>query len=117
RVRIPAGQRLLRVEGESIRTWQIRLAADPKEPNPSKGGELVSDIAAAVPAGVRTGQAKGSDSDQDQVLVVELLKGVSPGYRLTIETEKSIDALPASIALETPHALEVKRETGFVALS
>src|SRR6185369_14913016 len=57
RVRIPVGQRLLRVEGESIRTWQIRPAADPKEPtpNPSKGGELASDIAAAapLPEGVR----------------------------------------------------------------
>ena len=57
RVRIPAGQRLLRVEGESIRTWQIRTAADPKKPtpNPSKGGEPESESAGAVPlpGGVR----------------------------------------------------------------
>ena len=58
-----------------------------------------------------------SDSDHGQILVVELLKGVSPGYRLTIETEKTIDTLPDDFAVETPHAQDVKRETGFVALS
>jgi hypothetical protein len=121
RVRIPAGQRLLRVEGEAIRTWQIRAAADPKlpTPNPSEGAEPVSDIAGKVhlPGGGRGGLAVNSDNDHYEILVVELLKGVSPGYRLTIETEKSIDTLPDSLAVETPQALDVKRETGFVALS
>src|SRR5207247_7194681 len=56
-------------------------------------------------------------SNEGGLLVVELLKGVSPGYRLTIETEKSIDTLPENLAVETPQALDVKRETGFVALS
>src|SRR5207249_1807857 len=39
-----------------------------------------------------------------------------PSYRLAVETEKAIERLPATFALETPRALDVKRETGFVAL-
>ncbi len=81
RVTVPAGHRLLRVEGESIRTWQVKEEA-----------------------------AK-------QILSVELLKGVSPDYRLRVETEATIDRLPANVAVEIPHALDVKRETGFVALN
>ncbi len=80
RVRLPAGHRLLRVEGEAIRTWSTK----------EEGGE--------------------------QILVVELLKGVTPTYRLAVETEKSLDALPATVKIETPHALDVKRETGLIAL-
>jgi type II secretory pathway pseudopilin PulG len=80
RVRLPAGQRLLRVEGEAIRTWEIRN---------ENGG---------------------------QTLVADLLKGVSPAYRLTVETEKILEALPATVKVEIPRALEVKRETGLVAL-
>ena len=86
RVRLPAGQRLLRVEGEQIRTWQIK----------------------ATPV---TGAA------DETILTVELVKGISPTYRLTLETEKALDQLPSSFAIDTPHALEVKRETGWVALS
>ena len=81
RVRIPPGQRLLRVEGDSIRTWQTR------------------------------------EDGATQILAVELLKGVSANYRLTVETEQAIEKLPDTFALTTPHALEVKRETGWVALS
>jgi type II secretory pathway pseudopilin PulG len=80
RVQLPAGQKLLRVEGADIRTWE-------------------------------TGNENGA-----QVLVVDLLKGVSPSWRLTIETEKVLDALPANVAVETPRALDVKRESGLVAL-
>ena len=80
RVRLPAGHRLLRVEGESIRTWEIR---------PENG---------------------------EQVLLVELLKGVAPSYRLTVETEKVLEAMPAVVKTEVPHALDVKRETGLLAL-
>jgi hypothetical protein len=80
RVRLPAGHRLLRVEGESIRTWEIK----------SENGE--------------------------QILLVELLKGVAPSYRLTVETETMLEALPTTAKVETPHALDVKRETGLVAL-
>jgi len=77
RVRIPAGQRLMRVEGENIRTWKME-----------------------------------TDKDTQSVLV-ELLKGVSPSYRLTVETEKPIDG---AVAIDIPHAVDVKRETGLVAL-
>lgn len=76
RLQIPAGHRLLRVEGESIRTWEVT------------GG----------------------------VLLVELLKGVSPAYRLQIETEGPLGQLPASVQVQIPRALDVKRETGLVAL-
>jgi prepilin-type processing-associated H-X9-DG protein len=80
RVQLPAGQRLLRVQGEGIRTWEIK-------------------------------KENGA-----QVLVVDLLEGMSSSWRLTVETEKNLDALPASMAIEVPHVLDVKRETGFVAL-
>ena len=76
RVTIPAGQRLLRVEGDAIRTWEIK----------------------------------------DDTLIVDLLKGVSPTYKLTVETEKVLDRLPATAKVEIPHALDVKRETGLLAL-
>lgn len=80
RVRLPAGHRLLRVEGEAIRTWTTKEES---------GGT---------------------------VLTVELLKGMTPNYRLTVETEKSLDTLPATAKVELPHALDVKRETGLLAL-
>lgn len=79
-VHIPSGHRLLRVEGEAIRTWSTK----------TKNGAAV--------------------------LVVELLKGVTPDYRLTLETEKSLETLPTTATVEVPHALDVKRETGLVAL-
>jgi hypothetical protein len=80
RVRLPAGHRLLRVEGETIRTWELK----------SENGE--------------------------QVVQVELLKGMAPGYRLTIETEKLLGTLPADVIAEIPHAIGVNRELGVVAL-
>jgi type II secretory pathway pseudopilin PulG len=80
RVSLPDGQKLLRVEGKEIRTWEI------------------------------------NNENGQQILVVDLLKGISPAWRLTIETEKVLDSLPANVAVETPHALEVKRENGLVAL-
>src|SRR5439155_15454174 len=80
RVRLPAGHRFLRVEGESIRTWQVK------------------------------------DDGASQILTVELLKGISPGYRLAVETERTIDTLPGDFAVETLRPLDVKRESGFVAL-
>jgi len=76
RVQIPTGQRLLRVEGDAIRSWEIK----------------------------------------DDALVVDLLKGVSPAWKLTLETEKVLDKLPATAKVELPHALDVKRETGLLAL-
>jgi len=76
RVQVPAGQRLLRVEGDAIRSWEIK----------------------------------------DDTLVVDLVKGVSPAWKLTVETEKVLEKLPATVKVELPHALDVKRETGLVAL-
>ncbi|HKW28690.1 MAG TPA: hypothetical protein VJT54_05100, partial [Verrucomicrobiae bacterium] len=98
RIQLPAGQRLLRVEGKEIRTWEVKNA--PLAPSLSPpGGERVA---------ARPGEG--------QVLVVDLLKGVSSAWKLTIETEKILAALPASEAVAVPQALDVKRETGLVAL-
>ena len=47
---------------------------------------------------------------------MDLLKGVPSSWKLTIETEKTLAALPVSEAVAVPHALDVKRETGLVAL-
>ena len=80
KVRLPAGQRLLRVAGDGIRTW-----------------ELISEGA-------------------NEVVVVDLLKGVAPEWKVTVETEKPLPALPAALKLEVPHAADVKRENGLVAV-
>lgn len=64
--------------------------------------------------GIRTWEMKNENGAQ--VLTVDLLKGVSPSWRLTVETEKSLDTLPAMVAVELPHALDVQRETGLVGL-
>ena len=69
RVQMPAGQRLLRVEGDAIRSWEIK----------------------------------------DAVLVVDLLKGVSPAWKLTVETEKVLEKLPATV--EGRAAARAGRET------
>ncbi|HEY5910286.1 MAG TPA: hypothetical protein VJA21_06740 [Verrucomicrobiae bacterium] len=76
RLQVPAGQRLLRVDGASIRSWEMK----------------------------------------DDRLVVDLLKGVSPSYKLTVETESLLARLPVTVQIEVPHALEVKRETGLIAV-
>ena len=80
RIQLPPDQRLLRVEGKDIRTWETR-------------------------------NEKGV-----QVLVVDLLKGASSSWKLTVETEKSLAPLPVSESVAVPQALDVKRETGLVAL-
>jgi hypothetical protein len=85
RVSLPQGQRLLRVEGDSIRTWQL---------------------------GPPTNSAAGAG----EILTVELLKGASTSYKLTIETEKTLDTFPVTAALAIPRVLDVKRETGLVAV-
>ena len=78
RVKLPAAQRLLRVEGDGIRTWEL--------------------------------------SGDGATLTVDLVKGVSPSYRLTVELEKILEKLPVTARVELPHALDVKRETGMVAV-
>ncbi len=103
RVQLPAGQRLLRVEGDGIRTWELKDEQAPLTPSLSPSdGERVA--------------ARPAEGSLGQVLVVELLKGVSPSYRLTLETERALDTLPTTAAIETPHALDVKRESGLIGL-
>jgi type II secretory pathway pseudopilin PulG len=80
RVGLPAGHRVLRVEGAGVRNW---------ESTPGDGAET---------------------------LTVELLKGMSPGCSLTLETERVLEPLPTLVRVGIPHALEVKRETGLVGL-
>ena len=80
-VRLPAGQRLVRVEGEMVRTWEQHEDGD------------------------------GS------IAVVELLKGISANWRLILETEKLLDPLPTVVKVLVPHAMDVQRETGIVALA
>ena len=103
RVQLPSGQKLLRVEGREIRTWEV-----------IPGSAAVS--AASSPG--KTAQHAGETPalPGEQILVVDLLKGIPLNWRLTIETEKVLDVLPADVAVETPHALDVKRENGLVAL-
>ncbi len=97
RVQLPAGQKLLRVEGASIRTWELKNAPLTPSLSPSDG-------------------EREAKQGEGQILVVDLLKGVSPAWQLTVETEKAIDSLPATLSVEVPHALDMKRETGMVAL-
>ena len=89
RVKLPAGHRLLRVEGQLIRTWEL-LA--------------------------------------DDTLVVDLVKGATANYKLTLETEQLLAALPApgsaqtlAVKLAIPSTTaahgDVKRETGLVGVT
>ncbi|HTX20485.1 MAG TPA: hypothetical protein VMD27_01300 [Candidatus Aquilonibacter sp.] len=87
RVQLPAGQKLLRVEGSGIRMWEVK-----------------------------PGSAAGSPAFPGQTLVVDLLKGVSPSWQLTIETEKVLGTSLTNEPVTVPQALDVKRETGLVAL-
>ena len=80
RLQIPVGYRLLRLEGDAIRTWQAK---------PEQNGDVVT---------------------------VELLKGISLDYRLRLETERALEAIPSVATIAIPHALDVKRETGVMAL-
>ena len=81
KVRLPFGQRLLRVDGQSIRTWEIH----------------------------REGE--------QEVLTVDLIKGVTQSYTLTIETEKALGNLPADVSVLIPHVTDVRRETGLIGLT
>src|SRR5262249_5391199 len=77
-VQLPPGHRLVRVEGDAMRTWEVKTEAG------------------------------------NATVLVELLKGVAPNYRLMVETERPLEALPAVVKAEIPHALDVKRETGLI---
>jgi hypothetical protein len=80
RLELPAGQKLLRVEGRDVRTWEIK---------PGSG---------------------------TQTLLVDLARGVANECRIIVESEQLLQSLPANVTVELPHALEVKRENGLVAL-
>lgn len=106
RIQLPPGQRLLRVEGKEIRTWEV------KNEDGRAGFPLP-----AVSNEIRRARSDAPYPDaKGQVLVVDLLKSVPSSWKLTIETEKTLAALPVSEAVSVPHALDVKRETGLVAL-
>jgi len=60
---------------------------------------------------VRSWQLAPTNAD---TLVVDLLKPVAPGLRLTLELEKTLDALPVSARIAVPEALDVKRQTGSI---
>lgn len=93
RIGIPNGQRLLRVDGNGIRTWTIDRVAQ---------------------AGI---VAEGTPAVGTDVLSIELVKGVSDEYRLTVETEKILDALPSITPVEIAHVLDIRRETGLIAVA
>ncbi|HEY1661207.1 MAG TPA: hypothetical protein VGI03_02210 [Verrucomicrobiae bacterium] len=80
RLSLPAGQKLLRVDGSGIRSWQIQ------------------------------------NENGKQIVLIDLLKGVTSSWRLTVETEKILGTLPASESIAIPHVLEVQRESGLVAM-
>ncbi len=90
RVKLPAGQRLLRVEGQLIRTWEL--------------------------------------IENNTTLIVDLVKGVTGTYKLTLETESDLGAVPApetkrtlAVKLDVPSTTaassDVKRETGLIAVA
>ncbi|HEY3763297.1 MAG TPA: hypothetical protein VGN23_16240 [Verrucomicrobiae bacterium] len=80
RLSVPAGQKVLRVDGAGIRSWEIK------------------------------------EENGQQMILIDLLKGVSSNWRLTVETEKTLDSLPVSEPITIPCALDVQRESGLVAL-
>ena len=64
--------------------------------------------------GIRTWDLKNENGAA--ILVVDLTKGISPDWQLIVETEAGLPSLPASLSVQIPHALDVKREDGLVAL-
>ncbi|MBI5684855.1 MAG: hypothetical protein HZC54_07230 [Verrucomicrobia bacterium] len=87
RVRLPRGQRLLKVEGELIRTWDVATAAKQED-----GGVQI--LTVELMRGIS-----------------------STNWPLTVVTEKVLTKLPVSERVEAPRALEAKRETGWIALA
>lgn len=85
-------------------------------------GEL-QQVRVRLPAGHRLLKVSGEhlrgwdfvDTNRD-VLNLELLKPVAPSVRLSLETERPLEVLPARVTLALPEALEVKRQTGLVAV-
>jgi hypothetical protein len=77
RVGLPAGHRLMRVDGDQVRTWKVEA----------------------------------------NVVTVEFVKAMTATFRLTIESERLLEAAPVTVAVETPRVLDVNRETGLVGLA
>ena len=49
-------------------------------------------------------------------LAIDLVRPISPMLRLVIESEQSLDQLPAEVSLRLPEVLDVMRQTGLVAV-
>ena len=63
---------------------------------------------------IRTWEVRAEDPGQ--VLTIELLKGIPSACRFTLETEAPFQPPPASVSIELPRALDVKRQTGLLGL-
>jgi len=114
RVRLPAGHRLLRVEGERIRSWEVQT--DHHNVESSSKAPLTPTISPSEGEREKSAKASVGTDGEEQVVLVELLTGVASNYRLTVETERLLEALPTAVKTEIPHAAGVKRETGLIAV-
>ena len=56
------------------------------------------------------------DGDDDSVLVANLVQPATQNWQLVLELEQPLAAPPNDAAVTVPHALDVKRENGLVAL-
>ncbi len=113
RVQIPKGQRLLRVEGAGIRTWEIKS----ERGSPTRSNSVTSDASDSAASSAASDALRLRElRSEHQVLLIDLLKGVSPTWRLTLETEAPLEATPATVSIQVPHTLDTKRETGLIAL-
>ena len=80
RLRLPPGQKLMRAEGQQVRTW------------------------------------RSVDEKGENILTVELAKGVPTAWRLQLELEQPLAMPPAAVKIGVPQALDVKRESGLIAI-
>ena len=80
RIRLPVGQKLMRVEGDHVRTW------------------------------------RSADEKGENILTVELAKGVATAWRVFLDLEQPLAVPPAVVKVAVPQALDVKRETGFIGI-
>lgn len=56
-----------------------------------------------------------TETNGQATMAVELVKAVTGQYRLTLETERDLN-LPATVSLQVPSAVDVRRESGFLAI-
>jgi type II secretory pathway pseudopilin PulG len=77
-----------------------------------------------IPDGQKLLRVEGHDvrtwtmkQDQgEEVLTVDLIKGVPSDCQLEVETEEPLSSLPATMSVQLPRVLDVKRESGLIAL-